>query len=424
MSKAHGKNAFLFVIVTVALDLLAFGIFIPVVPDFLTEITGQSKSETVAIAGFLTATFGVVNFLMMPTLGNLSDRFGRRPVLLISVSMLCIDFLIMGFAHSLIILFIGRALAGLTSATYSTATAYIADVTEPEDRSRAFGMIGAAFGFGFVFGPVVGGLLGDIDTRLPFFVSAGIAGLNFLYGFFVLPESLDKENRRSFELRRSNPFGAFTHFSKIPKIAWFLVALSIFQLAHAVYPGSWNFYGAIRYGWDSQQIGFSLGVVGISSAIVQALLVGPITKRIGPEKAVYVGFGIGVAGMFGMAFTFEGWMAYSVIIGSALGGIATPSLQTLMTRITPKNAQGELQGAVASLQSLSMIIGPVVMTQILHYFTSSSTPVYFAGANFLLAGTLALIAMFPLMLGIRSNQNKVQEIVETYSEDTKASADS
>ena len=173
MAGTHGRNAFFFVIVTVALDLLAFGIFIPVVPDFLTEITGRSESETVAIAGFLTATFGVVNFLMMPTLGNLSDRFGRRPVLLSSIAVLCIDFLIMGFAHSLFILFIGRAMAGLASATFSTASAYIADVTEPENRSRAFGMIGAAFGFGFVFGPVIGGLLGDIHTRLPFFVSAG-----------------------------------------------------------------------------------------------------------------------------------------------------------------------------------------------------------------------------------------------------------
>lgn len=411
MARTHGKNAFLFVIVTVALDLLAFGIFIPVVPDFLTEITGKSESETVAISGFLTATFGVVNFLMMPTLGNLSDRFGRRPVLLTSIAVLCIDFLIMGFAHSLFVLFIGRALAGLASATYSTASAYIADVTEPENRSRAFGMIGAAFGFGFVFGPVIGGLLGDIHTRLPFFVSAGIAACNFLYGLFVLPESLDKEHRRPFDIKRSNPLGAFTHFAKLPKIAWFLVAVSIFGLAHAVYPGSWNFYGAIRYGWDSQHIGLSLGFVGISSAIVQALLVGPITKKIGPEKAAYVGFSFSVFGMFAMAFAFEGWMAYTVIVMSALSGIANPSLQTMMTSVTPRNAQGELQGAMASLQSLSMIIGPVMMTQILHYFTQPEAPIYFAGANFLLAGTLAAIAMIPLIIGIRSNHDEIQHVV-------------
>ena len=411
MSQPHGKNAFLFVIVCVAMDMLAFGIFIPVMPAYLEEITQLGAEDAVRIGGYLMMTFGVVNFLTMPIIGNLSDRFGRRPVLLISMAGLCIDFIIMGFAHSLFVLFIGRALAGLTSATYSTANSYIADVTEPEDRGRAFGMIGAAFGIGFILGPVIGGFLGEIHIRLPFFVSAGIAACNVLYGLFVLPESLSKENRRPFKLHRANPFGTLQHFSKVPQVGWFIAAVGIFALAHSVFPGSWNYYGDIRYDWGPREIAISLALVGVGSAVVQAVLAGKATRMFGPTKTALIGLSISTIAMFLFAGSVYGWMVYFVLIFSSLGGIAQPAMQTLMTGLTPKNAQGELQGALSSVQSLAgVIIGPFVMTQVLSYFAQPDAPIHFKGANFFLAGVLAAIALIPFLMGVRTNRENVHEI--------------
>ena len=422
MTRPHGKNAFAFVIVTVALDMLAFGIFIPVMPAYMEELTHLGAEDAVRIAGFLMVTFGLVNFITMPTIGNLSDRFGRRPVLLVSVAGLCIDFLIMAFANSLFMLFIGRALAGLTSATYSTANSYIADVTEPEERGRAFGMIGAAFGIGFILGPVIGGFLGEIHIRLPFFVSAGIAACNFLYGVFVLPESLAKEDRRPFELRRANPFGAFKHFAHLPKVSWFIVSMGIFALAHAVFPGSFNYYGAIRYNWGEAEIALALALVGIGAAVVQAGLSGRMTKALGPSKTALIGLSISTAAMFLFSASVYGWMAYCVIVFSSFGGVAQPAMQSLMTGVTPRNAQGELQGALASVNSIAgLIIGPFLMTQVLSYFAQPDAVIHFKGANFFLAGTLALIAMVPFMLGVRANRETVAHIDEeaVHSDETE-----
>jgi len=413
LAKAHGKNAFLFVIVCVAMDMLAFGLFIPVMPEYLVMITQKPAEETVMIGGVLMATFGIINFLSMPIIGNLSDKFGRRSVLLVSIAGLCIDFIIMGFAHSLIVLFIGRALAGLTSATYSTANSYIADVTEPEERGRAFGMIGAAFGVGFVLGPVIGGILGDINTRLPFFVAAGIAACNFLYGVFVLPESLAPENRRPFELRRANPFGAFKHFSKLPKVGWFIVGVGIFGLSHSVFPATWSWHGEIRYDWSPNEIGWSLALVGIGSAFVQAVLTGRMTKSIGPTKTAMFGLAVTTIGMFLFSGAVFGWMAYAFLVISSFGGVAGPATQQLMTGVTPKNAQGELQGALASVQSLSQtIIGPLVMTATLSYFSQDNAVVQFKGASFFLSGILAALAFIPFMAGVRANRKTVHDIDE------------
>lgn len=273
-TRKPGKNAFMFVVVAVALNMLCFGIVMPIMPALLAELTDQPIEIAIKSNGWLAVVYAVANFLAMPLLGGLSDQYGRRPVLLISMAMLAVDLLIMGLAPTLGILFLGRALAGFFSATVSVANAYVADVTAPEDRGRAFGMLGASFGFGFILGPVFGGLLGEIDTHLPFFVAAGFAALNFLFGYFVLPESLSPENRRPFSLARANPFGAVKHFAKLPRVAWFIITIGVFQIAHSVYPTTWNYHGASRYGWSEWEIGLSLGAVGLGSALSQAVLAG------------------------------------------------------------------------------------------------------------------------------------------------------
>ena len=247
----------MFVIITVAIDMLAFGLIIPVVPTLVQELGNISAERATLYIGGLGTTYAFMNFLFGPMLGALSDRFGRRPVLLASIATLSIDFLIMGFANSIWLLFLGRALSGISGATYSTANAYIADVTEPENRGKAFGMVGAAFGFGFIFGPVMGGILGEFDPRAPFFAAAALALLNFCYGFFVLPESLEEEHRRPFVPSRSNPFGAVKHFSKLPHVSWFLVSAGVFFLAHTVYPSTWPIHGEIRYDWSPKEIGLA-----------------------------------------------------------------------------------------------------------------------------------------------------------------------
>lgn len=302
-----GKNAFFFVIVAVVLNMISFGVIMPVMPDLLVEVTGKNVDQISIESGLLAAVFAVANFFAMPILGGLSDAYGRRPVLLASIFMLGVDLIIMGLAPTLGILFFARFLGGMFSATYSVANAYIADVTEPEERGRAFGMMGAAFGIGFILGPVFGGLLGGIDTRLPFFFAAAIAGLNFLYGVFVLPESLPKDDRRPFTLARANPFGAFKHFAKLPKVAWFIVAIGLYHLAHMIYPATWHLHGAIRYGWDSVMIGISLGVVGVGSAISQALLTGYLIKRLGPMKAAFWGLSMNALALTLFAFANAPW---------------------------------------------------------------------------------------------------------------------
>ena len=400
-----GKNAFFFVIVAVVLNMIAFGIIMPVMPALLEDITSLPAEQSVIYGGYLSAAFAVANFFAMPILGGLSDSIGRRPILLAAIGMLAVDLLIMGLAPSLAILFVGRILGGLFSATNSVANAYIADVTEPDERGRAFGMMGAAFGIGFILGPVFGGMLGEIDTRLPFFVAAGIAAINFLYGLFVLPESLPEEDRRPFNAARANPFGAFVHFAKLPQVAWFIVTIGLFQVAHAVYPSTWNFYGEIRYDWSELQIGLSLGAVGLGSAFSQAILTGWLIKRFGPARAALFGLSVNALAMLGFALASAPWMVYPIILVSALGGVAMPAINTLNSNLTPRNAQGELQGAQASMMALTLIFSPLLMTQTLNHFSDPATaPILFPGAAFLLASMITLLAMLPFLIGIGVNR--------------------
>lgn len=409
-TRPPGKNAFLFVVIAVALNMLSFGIIMPIMPSLLAELTGQPIEIAVKSNGWLAVVFAISNFIAMPLLGGLSDRFGRRPILLISIAMLGVDLLIMGLAPTLGILFIGRALAGFFSATVSVANAYVADVTAPEDRGRAFGLLGASFGFGFILGPVLGGLLGEIDTRLPFFVAAGFAGLNFLFGYFVLPESLPPERRRPFSFARSNPFGAVKHFSKLPRVAWFILAIGVFQTAHAVFPTTWNYHGASRYGWSEWEIGVSLGIVGLGSALSQALLTGRLIKHLGAMRAALFGLCVQTAAMIGFAFAVHPWMAYTMIALSALGGVAMPAINTLTSNLTPMNAQGELQGAQSSIMAFTLIFSPILMTQTFSAFTAPGAPVHFAGAAFLLAAVFVGLSIIPFLIGVRANREAVAAV--------------
>ncbi len=417
-----GKNAFFFIIVTVFIDMMAFAVIMPSMPELMAELLNGKDALVAAQAmadagnkgpletmlsdaspwgGYITVVYAIMNFLSAPVLGGLSDRFGRRPILLISIGTLAIDFLIMGFAHSIWLLFLGRVLAGISGATHSTAAAYIADVTEPAERGKAFGMLGAAFGLGFILGPAIGGFLGQFDPRFPFFASAALAAVNFCYGMFVLPESLGHEHRRKFDWKRANAFGTFGHLAKVPYLAWFMVALGLFNFAHWVYPATFSYFGAVRYGWDPGMLGWSLAAVGVGSTIVQGGLVGPIIKRFGATRTTVFGFVICIVTFAAYAAATEGWMVFVIIPIGALAGVLSPAMNQIMTSRTPRNSQGELQGAIASVQSLSNIVAPLAMTQTFHYFTSASAPVYFPGAAFALASVFCAISLIPLMRGLR-----------------------
>lgn len=415
------RNAFLFVIVTVFIDMMAFAVIMPSMPELVAELMhGEAALEAARLlkeqgddalfktmiadatpwGGYLTTLYAITNFLAQPVLGNLSDRFGRRPILLVSMAMLAIDFVIMGMAHAMWLLFLGRFLSGISAATHSTAAAYISDTTEPDQRGAAFGMLGAAFGLGFTLGPALGGMLGGIDPRFPFFAAAGLALINFLYGLFVLPESLAPEHRRKFNWKRANAFGAFAHFAKVPYLAWFLVALGLFNFSHMVYPATFNYFGEIRYGWSAEMVGAALMVVGIASALFQAGMSGRIIKRFGAANAAVFGFLICIVSFAAYAAAAEGWMVFLIIPFGALAGVLGPAMNQIMTTRVPKNAQGELQGAIGSVQSLASVFAPLAMTQTLHYFTYAGAPVYFPGAAFALAAIVCAVSLLPLFRGL------------------------
>jgi DHA1 family tetracycline resistance protein-like MFS transporter len=420
--RRHGRNAFLFIILTVFIDMMAFAIIFPVLPKLIAELLYGEAAVTAAEAakaagdatplrdmlssaapwgGYITAFYAILNFLMQPVLGNLSDRFGRRPVLLVSMATLAIDFLIMGFAHSIWLLFIGRLMTGISGATHATASAYIADTTEPENRAKAYGMLGVAFGTAFILGPVIGGLLGTIDPRAPFFASAAFAGLNFLYGLFVLPESLDKAHRRPFDWKRANAVGAFLHFRKLPHLKWFLLAFGLYSFGHWVYPATFTYYGQIRYGWDEAQTGWALGAVGLGQAIVQGALIGVFIKTLGASRTAMLGFLAAISAVIGYIFAYQGWMVFLFIPLSAMAGVLTPALNQIMSARVERNAQGELAGAQASIMALASIFSPLAMTQTLHFFTSPGAPAFIPGAAFLLAAGFMAIAIVPLLTGLR-----------------------
>ena len=382
------------ILLTILLDMVGLGIILPVLPQLIDELTGGSVAEAAVIGGYLVFAYSLMQFIFGPVLGNLSDRFGRRPIILISLLGLTADYLLMGFAPVIAFLFIGRILSGISGAAVATATAYIADITPPEQRAQRFGLIGAAFGLGFIIGPVIGGLLGELGPRWPFYAAAFLAFSNFVFGLVVLPESLPVERRRPFDLRRANPFGALWALSRNPVVLWLLLSLGLFTLASQAFPSVWNFFTIEVLSFSSSQIGLALGAFGIGFAISQAFLIGPVIKRLGEWSTVLIGMAAAAIALVGTAFIHTEFGLYGFLMVGSLAGLAGPAVNSLMSRQVRDDAQGELQGAINAANSLTAIIGPLLATQLFNYFTTApeGSPAYFPGAPFLGAGILVAVA--------------------------------
>lgn len=406
--KSNRKAAIGFIFVTLLIDVTGLGLIIPVVPNLIEELlhtTDNSKASQ--YAGWLTFAYAITQFIFAPVLGNLSDKYGRRPVLLFSLLGFGIDYLFVSFAPSIAWLFVGRIIAGITGASFTTASAYIADISTNENRAQNFGMIGAAFGLGFILGPMIGGLLGELGTRIPFFVAAGLALLNCAYGYFVLPESLDKEHRRPFEWRRANPVGSLLQLRKYPAVSGLIISMILIYIAGHSVQSNWSFFNIEKFNWTPKMIGISLGIVGLLVGLVQGGLVRVVNPRIGNEKSIYVGLGLYALGLLLFAFASEGWMMFVFLVPYCLGGIAGPALQSIISGHVPPNEQGELQGALTSLMSATSIVGPPLMTNLFAYFTHKEAPVYFPGAAFFLAALLMIASTYYAYMALRTEKVKI-----------------
>ncbi len=403
MSKRTPAIGFIFI--TLLIDVTGFGIIIPVIPALLKELIGGDLSQAAVYGGWLLFAYAIVQFFFSPVIGNLSDQYGRRPILLFSLLGFGIDYLLTAFAPTIGWLFLGRILAGITGASMTTATAYIADVSPPEKRAQNFGLVGAAFGLGFIIGPVIGGLLGQFGPRAPFIAAAILAFINCLYGYFILPESLAPENRRKFEWKRANPVGSLLHIQKYPVILGLVGSLVLLYIAAHATQSTWSYFTMERFGWNEAWVGISLGAVGIMVAIVQGGLIRVINPWLGQKRSVYVGLILYAIGFFLFAFATKGWMMFAFLVPYCLGGIAGPALQGIISGQVPANEQGELQGTLTSLISLTSIIGPPLMTNLFAYYTSDKAPFYFPGAAFFAAALLTIISV---LLAMRSLQHYIQ----------------
>lgn len=395
------KNALTFIFITILIDCTGIGIIIPVLPDLIKGLTGCTTDEASVLGGYLMVAYSGVQFIFAPILGSLSDRYGRRPVLLISLFGLGIDFLLSALAPTLAWLFLGRALAGLCGASYTTASAYIADISTPEKRAQNFGLVGAAFGIGFIIGPALGGALALLGTRAPFYGAAVLSLINFVYGYFVLPESLPAENRRKFDMKRANPFGSLKQLFRYPEINGLIIATFLLDLSGQVMPSVWSYFSIEKFGWTEGLIGLSLSVVGVLIAVVQGGLIRIIIPKIGTRKAIFYGFVLYVLGFLLFSVASASWMMFAFMLPYVLAGISGPALQAVISSKVTSNEQGEMQGALTSLMSLTAIIGPFIMTELFHMFSKDSAPVYFPGAPFLAGAVLTLLGLLFSLVSLR-----------------------
>jgi len=384
------------VLTVLLLDAIGFGIILPVLPSLVVHLAHVGMAEATRIAGYMLVAYAVMQFLAGPIIGNLGDRFGRRPVLLLCAAAFTTDYLLMAAAPTIGWLFLGRLVAGIAGATYGPANSVLADVTEPEERARVFGLMGAAFGGGFILGPALGGLLAEFGTRAPFIAAAVLTGINFLWILVSLPETLKREDRRRFEWKRANAFGTFGPLLKQSGAAPLILVSLLWQIAHQVYPSTWAFWAELKFDWTPAQIGWSLAAAGLSMAIAQAVITGRAVKRFGEERSIVIGMLAGGMSFLLYAFVPVGWMVYPIIFFSALQGLVYPSTNALLSRMTDKSNQGALQGGMASVSSVGAIVGPLAMTQVL----AAGAERGFAGSAFLTAAVLVAMALAVIMFAV------------------------
>ncbi len=401
------RNAALgFIFITILIDVIGLGIIIPVLPDLIKQLTGGTITQAASYGSWLLFAYAVMQFVFSPLIGALSDKYGRRPVLLFALLGLGVDYIFQAFSPTLMLLFIGRIIAGIAGASFTTATAYIADISTPEKRAQNFGMVGAAFGMGFIIGPLIGalcstwgkhiGMSGSFDwsVRLPFIVAAVFSILNLLYGYFVLPESLLKENRRELEWKRANPIGSLMHLRKYPIVSGLVISFFCIYIASHAVQSNWAYYTMYKFNWDAQLVGISLAVVGLLVGLVQGLLIRYTVPKFGEKNSVYLGLSLYAVGMVLFAFAGSTWMMFAILIPYCLGGLGGPALQGIISNQVPANEQGELQGALTSLISITSFLGPLIMNNLFSYFTGKSAPFIFPGMPFVLGAVLIVIAIF------------------------------
>lgn len=402
MQETRSRAAMGFILVTVLVDVIGLGIIIPVLPGLIRELVDADISTASSYGGWLMFSYAVMQFLFAPVLGNLSDRYGRRPVLLFSLFGFGLDYILLAFAPSIGWLFLGRVLAGITGASFTTASAYVADVSPPDKRAQHFGLIGAMFGLGFIIGPVAGGVLGQYGTRVPFMASAVLTLLNWLYGYFLLPESLDPSRRRSFSWKRANPFGSLRHLRRFPAVWGLILSLTFVYIGSHAVQTTWSYYNIGKFGWDERMVGYSLAFVGLMIALVQGGLIRIAIPRLGLKRSMFIGLMMFTTGMVLYAFATQGWMMFVFSFVYCLGGIAGPSIQGIISSQVPPDEQGELQGSMTSLVSATTIVGPPLMTSLYAYFSRSDAALHFPGAPFIMGAILFLTGG---LLALRSLRN-------------------
>ncbi len=399
----HKRHALTFVSITVFLDTVGFGVIVPVLPQFLVLIGNVNLSDASALSGYLIFSYAVTNFMFAPMLGNLSDAYGRKPLLVTSLFVYGGAYLLSGFATALWMLFLGRLLTGITSATYAIANALIADVSTAEDKAQNFGLLGVAFGLGFIVGPALGGIIGAWDLRAPFFIASGLAFINTLYGLIFFRETLAPENRRPFELKRASPWGALTQLSKYPLLIGLVIAVFLNNIGYHIWPSNWNFYTIETFAWTPLDVGLSMAFVGVMSVIVQGGLLRIVIPKFGPVRCAYFGITATVVAFVGVATAGSSAALFFWCGMSSLGGLAAPSVNSILSNQVAADSQGELQGIMASVSSVAMIVGPLLLTQTFTYFTSDSAPLYLPGSAFWVAAILtsaALIIFFQQIRGL------------------------
>ena len=393
-----------FIIMTIIIDSMGIGLIGPVMPALLKELGNTGVSTAAIWGGLLATSFAFMQFCFGPLLGNLSDSYGRRPVLLVSLFVMVIDYLIMGYAASIWVLFIGRLVGGVTAATHSTAMAYMADISKNNEKAQNFGLIGAAFGIGFVLGPLLGGVLGEFSSRAPFFAAAGLAFLNLCLGYIVLPETVTDENKRPFNLNRANPLSALRQLRRINGVGRLLLILFIYDVAFYVYPAIWSYWSEEKFGWGPIQIGYSFAAFGLCMAFTQGYLMKKIIRYIGENKTVKITLYINIISFFFIAFITDSWMIWVLIPVISLGVIIGPALQGLMSQAVPDNQQGELQGLLTSITAIGMIISPLLMTFTFGFFTGVENYLYFPGSPFIISFILVILCI--ILYSKRSNKGE------------------